>query len=120
MKIAVTAQGNELSSKVDTRFGRAKWIIVFDTETEEFKAHNNIMNLNAAQGAGIQAGRNVIESGAEVVITGNTGPNAFKTLNAGNVKVYLTGDQTVQEAIEAFRADKLQQAQQPNVEGHWT
>ena len=119
MKIAVTSQGSELSSEIDLRFGRAKWLIIFDTETDDFQAHDNALNLNAAQGAGIQTGQNIANLGADVVITGNVGPNACRTLKAGDVKIYLAEKQTVQQAIDAFKADQLKQVDQANVEGHW-
>ena len=119
MKIAITAQGKELSSEIDLRFGRAKWLIVVDTESGDFQAHDNAVNLNAAQGAGIQTGGNVANLGVEAVITGNVGPNAFKTLNAANVKVFLAEKQTVQQAIDSYKAGELQEVDQANVEGHW-
>ncbi len=119
MKIAVTAQGNELSSEIDLRFGRAKWLIVIDTETDDFQAHDNVVNLNAVQGAGIQTGQNIANLGADAVITGNVGPNAFKTLNAAGVKIFLAETQTVQQALDSFKAGKLKEVNGANVEGHW-
>ena len=100
MKVVITAQGNELSSEVDLRFGRAQYLIVMDTETGDFQAHSNTVNLNAAQGAGIQTGRNVAEFGVEALITGNVGPNAFRTLSAAGVKVFLSEKQTVADRKE--------------------
>ena len=119
MKIAITAQNKELSSEIDMRFGRAKWLIVFDTETGDYEAHNNEVNLNAAQGAGIQTGQNIANLGVEAVITGNVGPNAFKTLSATSVKIFLADKQTVAEAVESFKAGKLKEVDQANAEGHW-
>ena len=119
MKVAVTSQGEELSSEIDPRFGRAKWLVVVDTETGKSEVHDNSVNLNAAQGAGIQTGQNIANLGVEAVITGNVGPNAFKTLNTANVKIFLTEKQTVQDAIDSFKADKLKEVGQANVEGHW-
>ena len=119
MKIAITAQGKELSSEIDLRFGRAKWLILIDTESGDFQAHDNAVNLNAAQGAGIQTGQNIANLGVEAVITGNVGPNAFKTLNAANIKIFLAKKQTVQEAIDLFKAGELKEVDQANVEGHW-
>ena len=119
MKIAITSQGKELSSDVDLRFGRAKWLIVVDTETGDFQAHDNTVNFNAAQGAGIQTGQNIANLGVEAVITGNVGPNAFKTLNAANIKIFLAEKQTVQGAIDSFKAGELKEVDQANVEGHW-
>jgi predicted Fe-Mo cluster-binding NifX family protein len=119
MKIALTAQGNELSSEIDIRFGRAKWLIVVDTETGDCQVHDNVVNLNAVQGAGIQTGQNIANLGVEAVITGNVGPNAFKTLNVAGVKIFLAEKQTVQEAIDSFKAGKLEEVNQANVESHW-
>ena len=119
MKIAITAQDKELSSEIDLRFGRAKWLIVVDTESGDFQAKDNAVNLNAAQGAGIQTGQNIANLGVEAVITGNVGPNAFKTLNAADIKIFLAEKQTVQEAIDSFKAGELKEVDQANVEGHW-
>jgi predicted Fe-Mo cluster-binding NifX family protein len=119
MRVAITSQGKELSSELDPRFGRAKYFIVIDTDSGEFTAHDNSQNLNAAQGAGIQAGQNVIDLGVEAVITGNVGPKAFRTLQAGNVKIYIAATGPVANVIEQLKVGKLQEAKQANVEGHW-
>ena len=119
MKVAVTAQGRELGGQMDQRFGRAKFLIVADTETGDFQIHDNIVNLNAAQGAGIQTGQNIANLDVEAVITGNVGPNAFRTLNAANVKVFLSETQTVQGAVDLFKEGKLEEVKRANVEGHW-
>ncbi|MBN1125683.1 MAG: NifB/NifX family molybdenum-iron cluster-binding protein [Sedimentisphaerales bacterium] len=119
MKIVVTAQGQELSSEIDLRFGRTKWLIVIDTETGDFETHNNEVNLNAVQGAGIQTGQNIANLDVEAVITGNVGPNAFKTLTAAGVKIFLTEKQAVAEAVNSFKAGKLHEIDTANVEGHW-
>ena len=119
MKVAVTSQGSELNSQVDPRFGRAKNFIVVDTDTDAFSVHDNSQNLNTAQGAGIQAGRTVVDLGVAAVITGNVGPKAFTTLQAGNVEVYPGVSGTVKDAIEKFKAGQLQGAEKANVEGHW-
>jgi predicted Fe-Mo cluster-binding NifX family protein len=120
MKVAVTAQQNQLQSPVDQRFGRAKYILVIDTQTNEVTEIDNTINLNAAQGAGIQTGQNIANAGVEAVITGNVGPNAFRTLNAAQIKIYLAQNQTVQQALDMFKQGKLQQVENANVQGHWT
>jgi predicted Fe-Mo cluster-binding NifX family protein len=53
------------------------------------------------------------------VITGNVGPNAFRVLNAAGIRIYLAAQQTVEQAVAAFKEGRLQDAQQANVEGHW-
>jgi predicted Fe-Mo cluster-binding NifX family protein len=119
MKVVVTAQGRALDSPMDPRFGRAQFLIVADTDTGGVEVHDNTVNLNATQGAGIQTGQNIGNLNVDAAITGNVGPNAFRTLSAAKVKVFLAETQTVQEAIEAFKAGELHQVDRASVEGHW-
>jgi predicted Fe-Mo cluster-binding NifX family protein len=119
MKVAVTSQGQNMTSEADPRFGRTKGFVVVDTETGNHSFHDNEQNLNAVQGAGIQAARNVIELGVEAVITGNVGPKALSVLKAGNVKVYIGAQGTAQQAVEQFRTKQLECAEDANVEAHW-
>jgi len=119
MKVAVTSQGPEVDHQIDPRFGRAKYFIVFDIETDEVFALDNTQNLQAIQGAGIQAARNVIGAGAEAVITGNVGPKAFAALRAGNVEVYVGPTGLVRDAVEQFKAGRLRPADAESVDGHW-
>lgn len=119
MIVVVSASGETLESKVDPRFGRAAHFIVVNTETGLFEAHENSQNLNAAQGAGIQAAENVSRLGAEIVITGHCGPKAFKTLSAAGIQVITGAEGTVAEAIDAFISGALKATDAPNVEGHW-
>jgi len=120
MKIAVTSQGPDLTSQVDPRFGRAKYFIVFDTDTGAFVAHDNQVNVNAVQGAGIQSAKNVAQLGVQAIITGHVGPKAFNGLAAANVSIYIGAAGTVEQAIEQFKAEELSCAANPDVEGHWT
>ena len=119
MKIAVTAQGTDLDADVDPRFGRSRYFLVVDTETQEVSVVDNEVNLNASQGAGIQAGKKVVELGVQAVITGHVGPKAFATLQAGNIDIYNGATGTVADAIEQFNTGKLQRAQSADVKGHW-
>lgn len=119
MRLIITSEGPGMNSRVDPRFGRAKHFVLFDTETGEVSSHDNAQNLNAPQGAGIQAAQAVARLGAEAVLTGNVGPKAFATLQAANIAVYTGAAGTVNEAIEQYKRGQLQQATKANVEGHW-
>jgi len=119
MKIAITAQGTTLNSRTDPRFGRARYFIVIDTETNEFTVHDNAVNLNAAQGAGIQSAKNVADLGVRAVITGNVGPKAHAALSSAGIEIYTGASGTVQDAFQAFKAKTLLRAEKANVEGHW-
>jgi len=124
MKLLITSTGKTLESDVDPRFGRAQFFILYDTESEEFSVVDNVQSLNQPSGAGIQAAQNVVESGAEAVISGNCGPKAFKVLSAAGLKVaglkvYLCSEGTVKEAIEKYKKGNLVESVNANVQGHW-
>lgn len=120
LKIAITSQGKTMESKVDPRFGRAGWFLVVDTNTGACKAVSNEQNLNANQGAGIQAAEQVSRQEVSALITGNCGPKAFRTLTAAGIKVYYGADGTVAEILEQFHKGTLSEASDANVEGHWS
>ena len=116
MKVAISSFGPTLESEVDPRFGRSACFIVVDSETRAFQVVQNDMDLT--QGAGVQAARTVIASGAQVLLTRNCGPNAHRTLSAGHVAVYTHATGTVAQALEAYLKGQLEQSQGPNVESH--
>jgi predicted Fe-Mo cluster-binding NifX family protein len=118
MKIAVTAQGETLNDLVDTRFGRANSLLIVDTVTGEAVSNGRSASRDAAQGAGIRAAQEVAQLGAEVLITGNIGPNAFRALTAAGIGVYLASDCTVAEALERFQRNELTEQKAASVEGH--
>ncbi len=119
MKIAVTTAGTTLDDALESRFGRTPRFLIVDTADGTFESVDNIQNLNAAQGAGIQAAMTVVNAGAEAVITGHCGPKAFRVLNEAGVKIYNIETVTVREAVKLYQEGKLQPAENADVEGHW-
>jgi len=119
VKIAITASGASLDAPLDPRFGRAARFIVVDTATGGFTVHDNTQNLNAAQGAGIQAAETVSQLGAELVITGHCGPKAFRALQAAGIQVVTGATGKVYEAVERLQKGELQPSTSADVEGHW-
>jgi predicted Fe-Mo cluster-binding NifX family protein len=118
VKIAVTADNNDLDASIHPRFGRASHFIIYDTENEDFTALDNRQQLDAPQGAGIQAADTVIRSGANALILRHCGPKAFRVLDAANLAVYNTRANTVREALELFREKKLERARSADMEAH--
>ena len=100
MKVAVSSTGNALSAAVDPRFGRCANFIIVDPESMDFEVVENSQNLNLPQGAGIQAGKTIANSRAEVLITGNCGPKAFMVLEQAGIQVITGANGTVEEFIE--------------------
>lgn len=119
MKIAITTDKKDIQADVELRFGRATGFLIYDTETEEIDFVDNTQQLNAAQGAGIQAAQNVVNSGAEVLISGHCGPKAMRVLKAKKVAVYLSEKDSVAGAIAKFKANELEQIDEADVEEHW-
>lgn len=119
MKIAITTTGTNLTAPLDPRFGRTARFLVYDTDTKTFEIVDNSQNLNAAQGAGIQAAQNAASTGAKAVISGHFGPKAFRVLNASKIAAYPSSAATVQDALDLYAAGKLTAAQEADVEGHW-
>jgi len=119
MKIAISSKGQDLDSQLDLRFGRAFGFIIYDLETNEYEFVNNTQNLEASQGAGIQAAQTVVNQNADVVISGHCGPKAFKVLEAAEIKIYVGAEGSIKEIIEKFKNKELEEALSADVEGHW-
>ena len=118
MKIGISSTGNDLDSEIDPRFGRCRFFVVVDTETMEFDSHAN-ENAASMGGAGIQAAQFMAELGVKAVLTGNVGPNAFGTLNAGGIKILTGIDGKVRDAVERFNSGELDETISPTVGGHF-
>ncbi|MFH0702213.1 MAG: NifB/NifX family molybdenum-iron cluster-binding protein [bacterium] len=119
MKIAITSSSKNLESELDLRFGRAIGFIIYDLDGNSYEFIDNKQNLNAMQGAGIQAAQNVINQNVDAVITGHCGPKAFGVLSSVGVKIYTSSESSIKEVIEKFKKGELQEASSADVEGHW-
>ncbi len=120
MKLIISISGNKLDSPFDPRFGRAAAFCLVDSETGEWTYHENPA-LAASGGAGVQAAQFVAKLGAQAVISGAYGPNAFDALSPAGIEMYLapTGDNlTAANVLELFKAGKLQKAETATHAGH--
>jgi predicted Fe-Mo cluster-binding NifX family protein len=117
MKIAVTAKGDNLEAQVDPRFGRCQAFVVVESDDMSFTVIDN-SGIAAGGGAGIQAAQQVADSGAEVLLTGSCGPNAFKTLDAAGVKVVTGVSGAIATAVKSYMAGELTVSDAPNAASH--
>ena len=101
---------------MDQRFGRTRFFVLYDLESEQWSAHDNEQNLEATGGAGIQAAQHVVNLGAKAVITGHCGPKAFATLKAAEIDVYQEVSGSVQDAVDAYKAGSLKKSTQADTE----
>ncbi|HCE43977.1 MAG TPA: dinitrogenase iron-molybdenum cofactor biosynthesis protein [Lentisphaeria bacterium] len=119
MKIALSTSGYCLGATLESRFGRAPRFIIYDLEKKEFEVLDNNVNMNAAQGAGIQSAMNVIKAGVQAVITGHCGPKAFNLLKNAGIAVYLVESVPLSKAIELLQSNSLKKQESADVDGHW-
>jgi predicted Fe-Mo cluster-binding NifX family protein len=110
MKIAVSADGEKLHSKVDQRFGRCPYFIVMDLKGDEVGPFDTIKNEGAEQGhgAGIKAAEQMGELKVEAVITGQLGPNATSVLKELGIKAY-SGAGIITDVLDDFVEKKLEE-----------
>jgi predicted Fe-Mo cluster-binding NifX family protein len=118
VKIAVSAVGETLETQVDQRFGRCLYFLIVDSETMGFEVVPNAA-AGAMGGAGIQAAQSIASKGIKAVITGNVGPNAFQTLTAAGIKVFVGASGTVREVVEKLKRGDLTSTEAPSVRGHF-
>lgn len=120
MKVAITAGGENLNSPVDRVFGRTRWFVITDPDGGNIEVSENSQNVNAAQGAGIQAAQQMANKSVDVVLTGNVGPNAFRALDAASIKVFQFGSDilTISDALTAWKEGRLQAVKAPTAKGH--
>ena len=105
MKIAITSTGESLDSPLDERFGRARYIHLVDVASGELlETIDNLENVEASHGAGIQTAGLVANRGVSAVITGRVGPKASDVLGAAPLKVIVGASGTCREAFEQHRA----------------
>jgi len=119
MKIVVSAKEPDLEAQVDPRFGRSAYFLLVNPESMEYEVMANGQNVQAAQGAGIQAAALIVCQRPGALLTGNCGPKAYHTLLAAGIPVFLGVAGSVREAVKEFCAGKLTPARGPNVTGHW-
>lgn len=110
MKVVFSVSENKgKDSLLDDRFGRAAGFAVYDEQKNEWSWIDNASNVNAAGGAGVQAGQAVVNSGAEVYVGARLGPKAMAVLARSTMKLFAgVPGKTAQDNYELFKAGKLE------------
>ena len=114
MIIGITATGQGWDAQVDPRFGRCACFAIVDVDKMTIENIDNA-NVDASGGAGINSAQLVASKNVVAIITGNCGPNAFRTLQAAGINVLTGVSGTVKEAAEMFSSGKLKPAGGPSV-----
>lgn len=118
MKLIISSEGPNPSDRVDPRFGRARYLLQYDTDSKTYIALDNTPQMEATQGAGVQAAQKVVEQGADSLLTGHCGPKAYQVLSQAKVLIYSGFEGTVETAVQAWQQGELQPLAAPDSMGH--
>jgi predicted Fe-Mo cluster-binding NifX family protein len=117
MKIIISVNGKNDNAVLDPRFGRCQYFAVCDENGDVSEFVEN-PGISSAHGAGITAANKIVEIGADVVITGNLGPNALRVLQASNIRGYASSQLSIKEAVEMYKDGKLSEISMPGPAHH--
>ncbi|HIH01722.1 TPA: dinitrogenase iron-molybdenum cofactor biosynthesis protein [Thermoplasmata archaeon] len=114
--VAITSTGHGYDSAMDSRFGRCAFFAMIGSDGVIEAVPNAARGLG--NGAGIQAAKQIVDLGADTVITGDVGPNAFRVLAAAGVRVFVGANGTVGEVLDGYRKGELREAAASTAPGH--
>ena len=102
MKIAIVSMGNTKESLVSDKFGRAPYIIIYDTDINKYIAIENAGAQNK-HGAGPETAELIIKSKIDILLTKEVGVKAYSVLAKAHINIQLlTSISTVESSIKHF------------------
>lgn len=106
MKVVLPADNAKIESAVCVSFGRAPYFALYDTEGKGYSFFDN-SGAESSGGAGIKAAQQIVDKGADILITPRCGENAADVLKASTVKIYKSTAGTIEENIQEFLKGEL-------------
>jgi len=101
MKIAITSTGNSPDSKIDMRFGRCAYFVIYNTESgsTEFIPNANKENVEGAGPASVQL---VASRGVKKVVSGEFGAKVKSIFDSLQIQLIVLNDdeKTISSIIE--------------------
>lgn len=101
MKIAVSSTGNLLESPMDSRFGRCKYIALYDTENSVLEFIPN-PNAEADSGAGPATAQLIASMDVGMVVSGHFGGKVKHILDDLKIEM-VTVDTTMKTVKEIIK-----------------
>jgi predicted Fe-Mo cluster-binding NifX family protein len=118
MKIGIPSVGREIGDRVDDRFGRAMYYIVYDLEDETYEAIENTAR-NEVSGAGGLAVRLLDKHQVNVALVPEIGPKALQAFRAFDMMAYsYEREQTVMSVVNQYKENKLAKVVQESHGGY--
>jgi len=101
MKVAISSTDNNLDAHVEPAFGRCKYFIIYDTDTN---THKIIQNLGAGMsgGAGSTAVQIVMAQGATEIITGKVGLKSRPLLERAGITISENRTGRIADILSTF------------------
>lgn len=101
MKIAITSTGNSPDSKLDSRFGRCAYFVIYDTESgsTEFIPNGNKESIEGAGPASVQL---IASKGVTKVVSGEFGAKVKSIFDQLQIQLIVLNDpeKTITNIIE--------------------
>lgn len=117
MKIAICASNHTPESIVASRFARAEFFAVYNSETLQFQFFNNTAQ-NEGSGAGGKAVKVLGDLNVDIVLAPELGPKALEALTAFDIKSYqYKQGKTVRAALYEYFEKKLPELLDASVKG---
>ncbi len=104
MKVAITSTGDTLESKLDQRFGRCAWFVIYDSDSGETEMIPN-PNKDVEEGAGPASVQLVASKGVKKIVSGEFGAKIKSLLDNLQIQmvIYKEPEKTVQSVIEMLK-----------------
>jgi predicted Fe-Mo cluster-binding NifX family protein len=101
MKVAITSKGNNLESKIDERFGRCSYFVIYDTETKGIEFLPN-PNKEVQEGAGPASVEIVASRNVKKIISGEFGIKIKSILDRLQIQMIVLKEpeKSIREIIE--------------------
>ena len=100
MKVAITSTGNTPESKLDSRFGRCSYFVIYDTDKKEMEFVLN-PNKEANEGAGPSSVKLISSYKVEKAISGEFGFKIKSLMNENNIQmIILQEEKTIKGIVD--------------------
>ena len=119
MVIAIAANSKDPNSIVGSRFCTAKYFHLVDSKTHEIKIiDNNQPNCGLSE-VEQNAADLIIGNGVELVLAGQCGPSAFKSLSSAGVQVVAAVQERIEDVVDYCCYWDDDNEYSPNAEPWW-
>ena len=92
MKIAITSSGNTLDSKIDSRFGRCTYFVIYDTDNQSVEFIPN-PNKDSVEGAGPASVQVVAARNVSKVVSGEFGAKVKSLFDSLQIQLIVLNDE---------------------------